>query len=218
MISNSGPEWKNYKPKSDVSITPKQPKNKTTSKAIEIIRSISKILPLSPKVHKDFISSSTDIFYDVHKKGLIKGRDTEKVATTVVYIVCRMNNLAITLDEIATASGIPKKEIIRLQKFYSKSLHFKLPQHDLLVFLKRFSSDLRLDRRTFERCEDILQIASTNNFSDGLSPNTVIGAVIYLASKIEKDKRSQSTISKVVGVSELTIRNGYQRLNEFVSQ
>ena len=25
-----------------------------------------------------------------------------------------MNNLAITLDEIATASGIPKKEIIRL--------------------------------------------------------------------------------------------------------
>ena len=70
MISNSGPEWKNYKPKSDVSIIPKQPKIKTTSKAIEIIRSISKILPLSPKIHKEFISSSTDIFYDVHKKGL----------------------------------------------------------------------------------------------------------------------------------------------------
>ena len=218
MISNSGPEWKIYKPKSDVSIIPKQPKNKTVLKANEIIRGISKLLPLSTSIHKEFILSSTDIFYDVHKKGLIKGRDTEKVATTIVYIVCRMNNLAITLDEIVTASGVPKKEIIRLQKFYSKSLHFKLPQHDLSTFLKRFSSDLGLNRRTFERCEDILQIATSNNFSDGLSPNTVIGAIIYLASKIEKDKRSQTTISKVVGVSELTIRNGYQRLNEIISQ
>ena len=117
MISNSGPEWKNYKPKSDVSIIPKQPKNKTTSKAIEIIRSISKILPLSPKIHKEFISSSTDIFYDVHKKGLIKGRDTEKVATTIVYIVCRMNNLAITLDEISMlAKEFTKNQIAEKTK------------------------------------------------------------------------------------------------------
>ena len=218
MNFHGGPEWKNYKPKSDISITPKKPKNQTTSKAHETIRNISKSLPLSSRIQKELVTSSMDLFYDVHKKGLIKGRDTEKVSTTMVCIVCRIHNLAITLDDISKASDVSKKEIIRLQKIYSKSLNFQLPPHDLSVFLNRFSSDLRLERRTLERCEDILILANKHNFSDGLSPNTVIGTIIYLASKLEKDRRSQSIIAKIVGVSELTIRNGYQRLNEIISQ
>ena len=218
MNFTGGPEWKTYKPKSVLSDTRKEPKNKTTTKAIETIKSTSKLLPFSSQIQKELVSSSIEILYDIHKKGLFKGRGTEKVSITILYINCRIQNLPVTLDEISKASGVSKKEILRLQKIYSKLLNLQLPQHNLSILLRRFSSDLRLERRTFERCEDILNTAIKHNFSDGLSPNTIIGTIIYLASKLEKDRRSQSTIAKVMGVSELTIRNGYQRLNEIISQ
>ena len=218
MNFDGGPEWKTYKPKSALSNTRKEPKNKTTTKAIETIRNTSKLLPFSSQIQKELVSSSMEILYDIHKRGLFKGRGTEKVSVTILYINCRIHNLPVTLDEISKASGVSKKEILRLQKIYSKLLNLQLPQHDLSILLRRFSSDLKLDRRTFEKCEDILNLAKTHNFDDGLSPNTIIGTIIYLASKIEKDRRSQATVAKVVGVSELTIRNGFHRLNSLISQ
>ena len=217
MNFDEGPKWNNYRP-SSISPLPKPPQNKTISKAIDTINHVSKLLALSSQLHKELVSSSVNMFHDIHERGLIKGRDTQKVSITIIYIICRLKNIPITLDEISKASKIPKKEISRLQKIFSKILNLKLPQHDLSVFLYRFSSELELNRSTFEKSEDILRLVKKHNFDDGLSPNTVIGTVIYLASKLEKDRRSQATVANVVGVSETTIRNGFHRLNSLISQ
>ena len=225
MKLDGGPEWRNYRPKSSInslsssgfSSAVKLSQNKTTSKAIEVIKSVSKLLFLSFQIQNELVSFSIDLFKDIHGRGLVKGRNTQKVSIAVVYISCRLKNLPITLDEIARASQTPKKEISRLQKTFSKLLNLQLPQQNLLDFLYRFSSELKLNRGTTEKSEDILRLVKKHSFDDGLSPNTVIGIIIYYASKLEKDTRSQATVAKVVGVSELTIRNGFHRLNKIIS-
>ena len=98
MNLDGGPKWKTYNPKSALSNTRKEPKNKTTTKAIETIRNTSKLLPFSSQIQKELVSSSMEILYDIHKRGLFKGRGTEKVSVTIFYINCRIHNLPVTLD------------------------------------------------------------------------------------------------------------------------
>ena len=52
------------------------------------------------------------------------------------------------------------------------------------------------------------------NYGQGISPNALLGAVLYIACKRKKLKRSQLEIAKAVGTSEVTLRN---RAKEIIS-
>ena len=65
--------------------------------ASEEINRISELL----KLDNIIMESGLEIFSSSSKKGIVRGRSTQKVAAASVFTACRVNNLPITLDEIA---------------------------------------------------------------------------------------------------------------------
>ncbi len=148
------------------------------------------------------------------EKNLIRGRSIEGVAAAVLYGVCRQCNVPRTLDEIGEVSRVSRKEIGRTYRFISRELGLKLIPTSPLDYVPRFCSALNLHGEVQSKTVEILRQASEKEFTDGRGPTGLVAAAIYIASILCRDRRTQSEIAKVAGVTEVTIRNRYHEMAE----
>ena len=148
------------------------------------------------------------------EKNLIRGRSIEGVAAAALYIACRQCNIPRTLDEIGDVSRVSRKEIGRTYRFISRELGLKLIPTSPLDYVPRFCSALNLRGEVQSKTIEILRQASEKEFTDGRGPTGLVAAAIYIASILCGDRRTQSEIAKVAGVTEVTIRNRYHEMAE----
>ena len=85
------------------------------------------------------------------------------------------------------------------------------------LFLPRFSKTLALSLEAEKRAKEIINSIKKEGFQRGISPAAILGASIYLACRELKIRRSQLEIAKVVGTSEVTLRNRAKEINQFLS-
>jgi transcription initiation factor TFIIB len=83
-----------------------------------------------------------------------------------------------------------------------------------LDYVPRFCSGLNLHGDVQSKTVEILRQASEKGLTDGRGPTGMAAAAIYIASILCGDRRTQSKIAKVAGVTEVTIRNRYHELSE----
>jgi len=76
---------------------------------------------------------------------------------------------------------------------------------------------LNLHGEVQSKTVEILRQASEKEFTDGRGPTGLVAAAIYIASILCRDRRTQSEIAKVAGVTEVTIRNRYHEMAEGLS-
>ena len=78
------------------------------------------------------------------EKKLIRGRLIESVVAAIVYMVCRLQGVPRTLDEIAEVSHSNKKEIGKTYRFLVRELGVDVPLTTPLDYVSRFASALGL--------------------------------------------------------------------------
>jgi transcription initiation factor TFIIB len=147
-------------------------------------------------------------------KGLIRGRSIEGVVAACLYIACRRCSVPRTLDEIAEASMMDRKEIGRIYRFILRELGINLSPTTPLDYIPRFCSSLGLSREVQMKAMDILNKAMNLQLTSGRGPTGVSAAAIYIASVLVGERRTQQEISEVAGVTEVTIRNRYKEIAE----
>ena len=146
------------------------------------------------------------------EKGLIRGRSIESVVAASLYAACRFAKVPRTLDEIAEASDIGRKQIGRTYRFLVRKLRLNLDPTSPKDYVERFCSGLMLTNEVKRTAEEILDEATKKDIISGKGPNGVAAAAIYIAAiKCEK-RRTQREVAEVAGVTEVTIRNRYQEL------
>jgi len=146
-------------------------------------------------------------------KGLVRGRSIESVVAAVIYLISRQHQLPKTLDELEDASGVKRKDIGRSYRFLCRKLDIKMPIATPMDYVPRFASELGLSGETEAKAIEILEEAREKGIISGRGPTGVAAAAIYLAAKITNDKQTQKGIAgKLVGVTEVTIRNRYEEL------
>jgi len=148
------------------------------------------------------------------ERNLIRGRSIEGVTAAVLYAVCRQCNVPRTLDEIGEVSRVSRKEIGKTYRFISRELGLKLIPTSPIDYVPRFCSALNLRGEIQSKTVEILRQASEKELTDGRGPTGMAAAAIYIASILCGDRRTQSKIAKVTGVTEVTIRNRYHELSE----
>ena len=72
----------------------------------------------------------------------------ESVIAACLYAACRSYNIPRTLDEMATASDVERKEIGRTYRFIIRKLGIKVKQSSPKDYISRFSSVLKLSPKT----------------------------------------------------------------------
>ena len=224
LIFDSGPQWMKYKPSS---VTPEQKeeiKISTSSRTVlkwqnevrtnislgknillasEEINRISELLKLDNKINE----SGLEIFSSSSKKGIVRGRSTQKVAAASVFTACRMNNLPITLDEIANICSLNRNELSKLHRLIKRKLKLKINISSSVTFLPKFTKKLALAKNVETEAKEIIRFVEDSEYRQGISPIALLGASIYLACKKTNVRRSQLEIAKTLGTSEVTLRN-----------
>ncbi|CAB3287546.1 Transcription initiation factor IIB [Methanocaldococcus lauensis] len=154
------------------------------------------------------------IYRGAVEKGLIRGRSIEGVVAAAIYAACRRCRVPRTLDEIAEASRVDRKEIGRTYRFLARELGIKLTPTNPIDYVPRFASELGLPGEVESKAIQILQKAAEKGLTSGRGPTGVAAAAIYIASVLLGCRRTQREVAEVAGVTEVTIRNRYKELTE----
>jgi Transcription initiation factor TFIIIB, Brf1 subunit/Transcription initiation factor TFIIB len=145
---------------------------------------------------------------------LLPGRSIEGVSTAALYAAARQAGTPRSLDEISAVSRVEKDEIARTYRYVVRELSLEIQPADPESYVPRFASDLDLSDEAERRARDLLKTAKDQGVHSGKSPVGLAAAAVYAASLLTNEKVTQSEVSEVANISEVTIRNRYHELLE----
>ncbi|MFC7154691.1 transcription initiation factor IIB family protein [Halomarina halobia] len=145
---------------------------------------------------------------------LLPGRSIEGVATAALYAAARQAGTPRSLDEVTMVSRIDKMELTRTYRYIIRQLNLEIKPADPESYVPRFASDLDLSDEVERRARELLRNARDTGLLSGKSPVGLAAAAIYAAALLSNEKVTQSQVSEVANISEVTIRNRYKELLE----
>jgi transcription initiation factor TFIIB len=145
-------------------------------------------------------------------ENLLPGRSIEGVSTAALYAAARQAGTPRSLDEIATVSRVDKMELTRTYRYIIRELNLEIQPADPKSYVPRFASDLDLSEESERRARQLLDAAKEQGVISGKSPVGLAAAAVYAASLLTNEKVTQSEVSEVADISEVTIRNRYKEL------
>jgi len=163
---------------------------------------------------KNILETASVIYRKAVKEHLIRGRSIQGVTSAAIYVACRQCGLARTLEEIAQASGINKKEVGRSYRFLIKELDYFIPPLKPSQYVTKFSSQLTMQGKVEEIAYMILTTARELKLTSGRGPTGIAAAASYIASVLTGERKTQREIAEIAQVTEVTIRNRYKELVE----
>ena len=172
---------------------------------IEALRELDRIsstLGLPPS----FKEEAARIYRRAREAGLVQGRSIRAVMGASVYAVCRLNDVPRTFDEIAAAANADPKAVKRAYNAVSRRLKITLQLTRPRDYLERFSSRLGLSREVRAKATEYLDAVPELDAVSGKSPLGTVAAAIYMAAVEIGEHITQREISRVAGVSEVTLR------------
>jgi transcription initiation factor TFIIB len=178
--------------------------------AMAELRRVASFLNLPGIVREE----ASRVYNVVLQRGLVRGRSMESVIAACIYAACRSYNIPRTLDEIANASDIERKEIGRTYRFITRKLTIKVTPSNPKDYIPRFSSILHLSPKTQNDALRILKKAEISELTSGRGPAGIAAAALYVAALLNNEKKTQREVADVAGITEVTIRNRYKELLE----
>ncbi len=165
-------------------------------------------------IPESLVEAAALLYRKTVEKGLIRGRLIEAVVSAILYTVCRTYHVPRTLNEMAEASGLTKKEIGRTYRFLVRELKLDVPLTNPIHYIPRFASELNLSGEVQEKGREIIKKAIDEGLISGRGPTGVAAAAVYIAGLLKGERRTQKEVANVAGVTEVTIRNRYRELKK----
>lgn len=178
------------------------------SQALITLNQISSSMTLPRNIRE----TSAMLYRKVLEKDLVRGRSIQGVAAATIYAACRQLKIPRSLDEIAEASAISRKDIGRNYLCIARGLKLKVQPASPTDYISRFSNELKLTGKTQRKALEILRTAEDKKILNGRAPIGIAAAVIYVSSVLCGERRSQKQVADVSSVTEVTIRNRYKEL------
>jgi transcription initiation factor TFIIB len=163
---------------------------------------------------KNILETASVIYRKAVKERLIRGRSIQGVTAAAIYVACRQCSVARTLDEIAQASTVNKKEVGRSYRFLIKELNYFIPPLKPSQYVTKFSNQLTMQGKVEEIAHKILGTAKELKLTSGRGPTGIAAAASYIASVLTGERKTQREIAEIAQVTEVTIRNRYKELVE----
>ncbi|MEF8783291.1 MAG: transcription initiation factor IIB [Haloarculaceae archaeon] len=146
------------------------------------------------------------------EENLLPGRSIEGVATAAVYTAARQAGTPRSIDEVVAVSRIDQMDFKRTYRYIVRELELEVEPADPESYVARFASELDLRDETEYRARELLRTGKEHNVHVGKSPVGLAAAAVYAAARLTGEDATQSDVSDVSDMSEVTIRNRYQEL------
>ncbi len=160
---------------------------------------------------------AASIYRQAVEKGVVRGRAVESVVAAALYAACRIFKVPRTLDEIAQYTKTSKKEVARCYRLLVRELSIKIPVADPADYVTRIASALGLSGRVIKKAIEILNEARKKGLTAGKDPAGLAAAAVYSAAQLYEERRTQKDVAQVAGVTEVTVRNRYKELVQYLN-
>jgi len=180
-----------------------------TSRSRNLSHAMNELQRISDKLN---ISSSVQemaavIYRKALNEDLIRGRSIAALVAGSLYAACRFTKIPRTLKEIASASLRRQKEIARAYRLIVQTLKMKVPLGSSMGYVTKIAETAGVSSGVEGLAIKIIRDAREKHVTIGKDPTGLAAAAVYLASKIRKEKVTQSRLAKAANVTEVTIRN-----------
>jgi transcription initiation factor TFIIB len=165
---------------------------------------------------KNILETASVIYRKAIKKRLIRGRSIHNVTAAAIYMSCRQCGIPRTLDEIAEAASLNKKDVGRSYRFMVRELEAFVPPSTSRNYAARFSNKLVISGRAEGIAIRILETAKKMKLTSGRGPTGIAAAATYVATVLTNERKTQREIAEIANVTEVTIRNRYKELLELI--
>ena len=175
---------------------------------------LSELTKVSYKLNlpRNVLETASMLYRRIVRKGLIRGRSIQGVAAASIYMACRQCKIIRTLEKVARAAHITKKELGRNYRFLLRKLQASVPRIDPQSYVSNFVNHLSLSGDTEIIAMKILDLAHELRLTSGRGPAGIAAAATYIASQLTGEQRTQGEIARRAQVTEVTIRNRYKEL------
>jgi transcription initiation factor TFIIB len=163
---------------------------------------------------KNVRETASVIYRRALEDDLLPGRSIEGVSTAALYAAARQAGTPRSLDEVARVSRVDRMELTRTYRYIVRELSLEVKPADPASYVPRFASDLDLSDESERRARELIRAASEDGTLSGKSPVGIAAAAVYAAALLTNESVTQSEVSDVADVSEVTIRNRYKELLE----
>ena len=143
---------------------------------------------------------------------LLPGRSIEGVATAALYAAARQAGTPRSLDEFTPVSRVDRMELTRTYRYLIRELKLEVEPADPASYVPRFVSRLDGSEEVERTARGLIESAKRAEITSGKSPVGLAAAAVYAAALLSNQKVTQSDVSAVAEVSEVTIRNRYTEL------
>jgi transcription initiation factor TFIIB len=177
--------------------------NKSYAKAFTLLDGIRAKLGLPNTV----VEETAYLFRKITSKKSLSGRSTIGILCATTYIACRLTNTPRTIQDVANAGNIKRKQLQSISRFILKELDIHPESYNPIEFVARIANATNASEKTKRDAMNILQIGQKRGINTSKNPMGMAAAAIYLSSLKNQEKIRQVKISEVSGISAVTIRD-----------
>ena len=163
------------------------------------------------------IERASYLYRKASEKKLVRGRSVKAVVGACVYAACRDFETTRTIIEISKNLNERRKTIAQSYRMLFQTLNLQVSVPDSTNSVIRFSNNLGLSEQTKRDAVLILDTLKEKQVVAGKKPDAVAACVIYMACIRNNVDLSQHKISKISGVTSITIRNRFKEFRKYVN-
>jgi transcription initiation factor TFIIB len=165
-------------------------------------------------ISSSVLEKAAYIYRKALDKKLVRGRSISALIAASLYAACRDAETPRTLNDVAEAANVKRKDIARCYRLLHHELELKMPVVDSIQCIARISSKIKVTEKTKRYAAKILKETQNRKESAGKDPMGLAAAALYLSCVKNGVTVTQLDIAKASGVTEVTIRNRYKGLKD----
>ncbi len=167
------------------------------------------------------VEKAAYIYRKVHDRKLARGRAVSELIAASIYIACREMSTPRTLNDIATASNIKRKQLAKAYRFLVIELDIKVPLSDQTKCIAKVANKANLSEKTKRLAIRIMDEIKRKDdgdgdnvllYSAGKNPMSLAATILYLSCLKTGENKTQLEMAEAAGITEVTIRNRTREL------
>ncbi len=162
------------------------------------------------------IDRAAYLYRKAAKARLVRGRTIKAIVGACMYAACRDMDATRTIIEIADHLQERRKLIARSYRMLFQNLRLTVAIPNPINRIIKFANNLQLPEITKRDAIKIFDTLKENELTAGKKPDSVAATVIYMACIRTNINLSQSEISRISGISAVTIRNRFNDFRKYV--
>jgi len=156
------------------------------------------------------IERSAYIYRKAARAQLIRGRSINGMVGACVYVACREMDVTRTILDISNNLQESRSSIAKYYRILFQNLELAVSIPDPIRCIIKIANNLDIPENTKREAIHIFDTLKEKKLIAGKKPDSVASAVIYMAGIKTGINLSQQKISKVSGITVVTIRNRYK--------